>query len=218
MRWHSGGGYADIDVNDLTAKHTVLCRKVSIAIDNDTSKTFTAAGGDYSMPIRLFSVTNTLGYANARNGIYKLYSCRIWQDNHDLIKNYVPAKRGSIAGVFDTVSGAFQANGSPSGAFTAGAEIIADREWLPTDVVTLNRWETYRANVQALRDAFYTLAETGELPAATDKLGWQGANMIEKILADIDLLIGWMKSSYRRCGTFNSGENSTTLPLLKGSV
>ena len=90
-------------------------------------------------------------------------------------------------------------------------------DWVNGDVMKLSDWTQYLANVQALRDAFYTLAETGELPAATDKLGWQGANMIEKILADIDLLIGWMKSSYRRCGTFNSGENSTTLPL-KGSV
>lgn len=90
-------------------------------------------------------------------------------------------------------------------------------DWANGDVMKLSDWAQYLANVQALRDAFYTLAETGELPAATDKLGWQGANTIEKILADIDLLIGWMKSSYRRCGTFNSGENSITLPL-KGSV
>lgn len=92
-----------------------------------------------------------------------------------------------------------------------------DREWQEGDVLYRPQWTTYLSNVQRLRDAYYTLAETGELPAATDKLGWQGANTIEKILADIDLLIGWMKSSYRRCGTFNSGENSITLPL-KGSV
>lgn len=84
---------------------------------------------------------------------------------------------------------------------------------------TLRRteWEIYLANVQALRDAYYTLAETGELPKSEDKLDYQGANTIEKILADIDLLIDCMKASYRRCGTFRAGNNAVHLPL-KGSI
>ena len=57
----------------------------------------------------------------------------------------------------------------------------------------------------------------GQLPDAADRLDYIGANTIEKILADIDLLIGWMKSSYRRCGTFRAGNNAAHLPL-KGSA
>ena len=96
-------------------------------------------------------------------------------------------------------------------------EEYADREWRETDIVRLSQWRQYLANVQALRDAYYTLAETGQLPKPEDKLGYVGANNIEKVLADIDLLIDCMKSSYRRCGTFRAGNNAAHLPL-KGSI
>lgn len=92
-----------------------------------------------------------------------------------------------------------------------------DREWQEGDVLYRPQWTTYLDNVQRLRDAYYTLAETGELPAPGDKLGYEGANTIEKILADIDLLIDCMKASYRRCGTFRAGNNAVHLPL-KGSI
>lgn len=97
------------------------------------------------------------------------------------------------------------------------AATLEDREWQEGDVLYRPQWTTYLDNVQRLRDAYYTLAETGQLPDAEDRLDYIGANTIEKILVDIDLLIGWMKSSYRRCGTFQSGNNAAHLPL-KGSA
>ena len=122
------------------------------------------------------------------------------------------------AGLYDLVGGTFYTN-SGTGAFTAGAEIgkAEDREWQEGDVLYRPQWTTYLSNVQRLRDAYYTLAETGELPKPGDKLGYVGANSIEKVLADIDLLIDCMKSSYRRCGTFRAGNNAAHLPL-KGSI
>ena len=92
-----------------------------------------------------------------------------------------------------------------------------DREWQEGDIVRRAQWAIYLDNVQRLRDAYYTLAETGQLPKPEDKLGYVGANNIEKVLADIDLLIDCMKSSYRRCGTFRAGNNAAHLPL-KGSI
>lgn len=92
-----------------------------------------------------------------------------------------------------------------------------DREWQEGDIVRRAQWRTYLDNVQRLRDAYYTFAETGELPKPEDKLGYVGANTIEKVLADIDLLIDCMKSSYRRCGAFRAGNNAAHLPL-KGSI
>ena len=86
-------------------------------------------------------------------------------------------------------------------------EEYADREWRESDIVRLSQWKQYLANVQALRDAYYTLAETGQLPAPEDRLDYIGANTIEKVLADIDLLIDGMKSIYRRAGTFSAGGN-----------
>ncbi len=132
-----------------------------------------------------------------------------------LVRDFVPCKNPDGAvGLYDTFYG-----NSGTGVFTAGAEISAleDREWRESDIVRLSQWRQYLANVQALRDAYYTLAETGQLPDAADRLGYAGANTIEKVLADIDLLIGWMKSSYRRCGTFQAGNNAAHLPL-KGSA
>lgn len=82
-----------------------------------------------------------------------------------------------------------------------------DREWQEGDIVRRAQWTTYLDNVQKLRDAYYTLAETGELPKPGDKLKYTGANTIEKVLADIDLLLDGMKSIYRRAGTFSAGGN-----------
>ena len=84
-----------------------------------------------------------------------------------------------------------------------------DREWQEGDVLYRPQWTTYLDNVQKLRDAYYTLAETGELPAPGDKLGYEDANTIEKVLADIDLLLDGMKSIYRRAGTFTAGDSYT---------
>lgn len=84
-----------------------------------------------------------------------------------------------------------------------------DREWQEGDIVRRAQWTTYLDNVQRLRDAYYTLAETGELPAPEDKLKYTGANTIEKVLADIDLLLDGMKSIYRRAGTFTAGGSYT---------
>nr|DAR00820.1 MAG TPA: hypothetical protein [Caudoviricetes sp.] len=76
-----------------------------------------------------------------------------------------------------------------------------------TDRLKRSKYSVYLANVQTLRDAYYTLAETRELPAPEDKLKYTGANTIEKVLADIDLLLDGMKSIYRRAGTFTAGGN-----------
>ena len=142
----------------------------------------------------------------------------IW-DGDAKVRDFIPCKNPSGAvGLYDTVNGTFYGN-SGTGTFAAGPEIgkAEDREWRESDIVRLSQWRQYLANVQALRDAYYTLAETGELPKPEDKLGYVGANNIEKVLADIDLLLDGMKASYRRCGTFRSGNNAAHLPL-KGSV
>lgn len=75
---------------------------------------------------------------------------------------------------------------------------------------TDEKYSVYLANVQTLRDAIAVRASTPELPAADAKLDFIGANNIEKILADLDELIGWMKYSQKYCGTFAAGQ--TILP------
>ena len=75
---------------------------------------------------------------------------------------------------------------------------------------TDEKYSVYLANVQNLRDAIAVRASTPELPAADAKLDFIGANNIEKILADLDELLGWMKYSQKYCGTFAAGQ--TILP------
>lgn len=101
-----------------------------------------------------------------------------------------------------------------SGGYSVGK--LSTRKYEETDAISRSDWAQYLANVQTIRDAFYTLKETKELPSAEDKLGFNSANTIEKILADIELLIGKMNEDYRRCGAFRTGNNAVHLPL-KGS-
>ena len=185
--------------------------KIGTEIVTNSEETFTSL-----YPILMFGVNE--GGVNSYLCSMRLYSCKIY-DNGTLVRNLIPAKDSSgTIGLYDTVNSAFYGN-SGTGTFDAGAEVgkAEDREWRESDTVRLSQWRQYLANVQALRDAYYTLAETGQLPGAEDRLDYIGANTIEKILADIDMLIGWMKSSYRRCGTFQAGNNAAHLPL-KGSA
>lgn len=161
---------------------------------------------------------NNISGAVTQKVSMKLYSFQIY-DGNALVRDYIPCKNpDSTIGLYDLVNSVFYTNAG-SGIFVAGPEIsvLKDREWRESDIVRLSQWRQYLANVQALRDAYYTLDETGQLPGAEDRLDYIGANTIEKVLADIDLLIGWMKSSYRRCGTFRAGKNAAHLPL-KGSA
>ena len=75
---------------------------------------------------------------------------------------------------------------------------------------TDGKYSVYLANVQTLRDAIAVRATTPSVPAADAKLDHVGANNIEKILADLDELLGWMTYSRKYCGTFAAGQ--TILP------
>ena len=215
--WFFGHGAAVTTVNTTSSPTD----KTSVVIDKNVC---TIAGQSATATPSTFSTTQNLvlfadneGGKVGQNGAIKLYDCSIY-DNGTLVRNFVPARNSSGAiGLYDTVNGIFYTNAG-SGTFTAGADIVGftagaevgkaeDREWQEGDVLYRSQWTTYLDNVQRIRDAYYTLAETGELPAPEDKLGYAGANTIEKVLADIDLLLDGMKSIYRRAGTFSAGGN-----------
>lgn len=219
----SGGGWffghgASVTTVNTTSSPT---DKTSVVIDKNVC---TIAGQSATATPSTFSTTQNLvlfadneGGKVGQNGAIKLYDCSIY-DNGTLVRNFVPARNSSgTLGLYDTVNGIFYTN-QGSGTFTAGADIVGftagaevgkaeDREWQEGDIVRRAQWTTYLDNVQRLRDAYYTLAETGALPAPGDKLTYTGANTIENVLADIDLLLDGMKSIYRRAGTFTAGGN-----------
>ena len=94
---------------------------------------------------------------------------------------------------------------------SAGYKVeITPRTFAESDIIRRAQWAQYLSNVQTLRDAIAVRASTPELPAADAKLDFVGANNIEKILADLDELLGWMKYSRKYCGTFAAGQ--TILP------
>lgn len=79
-----------------------------------------------------------------------------------------------------------------------------------TDRLKRSKYSVYLSNVQTLRDAIAIRVSTPSVPAADAKLDYIGANNIEKILADLDELLGWMTYSRKYCGTFAAGQ--TILP------
>ena len=183
----------------------------TISVDDvvKSTKDWTSEYSSANVKIGLFRLggaNNGWQSTNIQSG--KIYSGSI-KKSVEIVRRFLPCKNtDGVAGLYDLVGGTFYTN-TGSGAFTAGAEVstLEDREWQEGDVLYHPQWATYLSNVQKLRDAYYTLEETGALPKPDDKLGYQGANTIEKVLADIDLLLEGMLTMYRRAGTFTSGGN-----------
>lgn len=207
-------GFTAASSIELTEEVTGSANNIII---NGVSHTL-STGTPQNVSMLIFGIRRNTGAMRPYGGKAKLRYFKI-KKGSSTVRDFVPCKNpAGTVGLYDLVGGEFYGN-SGTGAFTAGAEVstLEDREWQEGDIVRRAQWSTYLDNVQKLRDAYYTLAETGQLPKPGDKLGYAGANTIEKILADIDLLIDCMKSSYRRCGTFRAGNNAAHLPL-KGSI
>lgn len=107
-----------------------------------------------------------------------------------------------VAAAVSTLSGLLNAAGYKN-------EVSA-QNFVEGEDSTDEKYSVYLSNVQTLRDAIAVRATTPELPAADAKLDYIGANNIEKILADLDELLGWMTYSRKYCGTFAAGQ--TILP------
>lgn len=93
--------------------------------------------------------------------------------------------------------------------------VTAKTDWAVGGRPRAAQWAQYIANVQALVDSYYAFVDTPTLPAAADRLTYAEANAIERILADIDALIGWMQRSYRKSGVLKCGVNAAHLPLQR---
>ena len=107
-----------------------------------------------------------------------------------------------VAAAVSTLSGLLNAAGYKN-------EVSA-QNFVEGEDSTDEKYSVYLSNVRTLRDAIAVRASTPELPAADAKLDYVGANSIEKILADLDELLGWMTYSRKYCGTFAAGQ--TILP------
>ena len=84
--------------------------------------------------------------------------------------------------------------------------VLPKQDWSESDTPTASQMERYRSDVVALRDALAAMPTTPQVPATMDGLTWSGANAIEKILQDTDILITNMKAAWFFCGDLFSGE------------
>ena len=107
-----------------------------------------------------------------------------------------------VAAAVSTLSGLLNAAGYKN-------EVSA-QNFVEGEDSTKEKYSVYLSNVQTLRDAIAVRVTTPSVPAADAKLDYVGANNIEKILADLDELLGWMNFSRKYCGTFAAGQ--TILP------
>lgn len=79
-----------------------------------------------------------------------------------------------------------------------------NKSWTTADIFDETELPRIIENTVKLRDAFYVRDDTPDTPTAI--YYFENINAIEKILNDIDELINNMRTHFRECGTFESGD------------
>lgn len=215
VRYGSQMAYID---GTYTGDKNINCNRNIFSVDS-ASHTFSAQTYQTPYTMYLFAAND-----NGRlhlPGAIRYYWCEIY-DNDVLVRNYIPAIHNSKAGLYDRVENKMYLNAG-TGEFIAG-KVVPQPEPPPLPVVTefsvgdiihYDIWRTYIDNVQALRDAYYVMKDTPDLPEPTAPLKFDGANAIEKLIFDVQVLYYAMLASYRKCGTFQAGNNKQILPLQR---
>ena len=81
---------------------------------------------------------------------------------------------------------------------------IANKTWGENDIFNVDEFQRILNNTNILRQAFFVYKATPNTPPIS--YYWDDINALEKILYDLDVMINDVKSNYRECGTFESGE------------
>jgi hypothetical protein len=81
---------------------------------------------------------------------------------------------------------------------------ITNKVWGENDIFNVVDFQRILDNTNVLRNAFFVHKDTPNTPPIS--YHWQDVNALEKILYDLDVMINDVKSHYRECGTFESGE------------
>ena len=76
-------------------------------------------------------------------------------------------------------------------------------DWEPETDVTPGNSARYLGDIQNIKSAFYG---TTPLPDTMDRLGWEDANNIERLLVEVNGYVRLMERAFVRCGAFNSGQ------------
>ena len=178
------------------------------------SETLTAPATDFECPYTIYiSAVNNSGQAQYISSA-EIEWTEISEDDV-LVRSLCPICDTSGHGVYyDEVSGVsfcdqhggtFEADPATSGNWHPAHEMKLT--WSMGDTITQREWEQYLANVQSLREAYYTMPDSPELPEPTAPLTYDGANAIERLIYDILAMYEGMLKRYRICGTFAAGNN-----------
>jgi hypothetical protein len=81
---------------------------------------------------------------------------------------------------------------------------ITNKTWGENDIFNADEFQRILDNTNVLRQAFFVYKGTPTTPLIS--YHWQNINALEKILYDLDVMINDVKSHYKECGTFESGE------------
>ena len=81
---------------------------------------------------------------------------------------------------------------------------ITNKTWGENDIFNVDEFQRILNNTNILRQAFFVYKATPNTPPIS--YYWDDINALEKILYDLDVMINDVKSNYRECGTFESGE------------
>jgi hypothetical protein len=81
---------------------------------------------------------------------------------------------------------------------------ITNKVWGENDIFNVNEFQRILDNTNVLRNAFFVYKGTPNTPPVS--YHYNDINALEKILNDFDVMINDVKSHYRQCGTFESGE------------
>ena len=81
---------------------------------------------------------------------------------------------------------------------------ITNKVWGENDIFNVVDFQRIIDNTNVLRQAFFTYKYTPNTPPIS--YHYNDINALEKILYDLDVMINDVKSHYRECGTFESGE------------
>lgn len=81
---------------------------------------------------------------------------------------------------------------------------ITNKVWGENDIFNADEFQRIIDNTNVLRQAFFVYKATPNTPPIS--YHYNDINALEKILYDLDVMINDVKSHYRECGTFESGE------------
>lgn len=82
--------------------------------------------------------------------------------------------------------------------------LTTNKVWGENDILNVDDFQRIIDNTNVLRNAFFVYKDTPNTPPIS--YHYNDINALEKILYDLDVMINDVKSHYRECGTFESGE------------